>query len=350
MKIALLTIWHEKNYGAELQAYATVRAITELGHDVKLIDIRLSDAMKKSRKRKTLDLFLYFSPIERKFNRFWKKYIPTTRRYKGIEDLIQNPPEADIYMVGSDQVWNPDITREFSEIFFLNFGDKNTKRVSYASSFGVEFWEHEEMLNKIKGLLSRFNCITCREQSGVKILKDTFQLQSMHVIDPTLLHDDYQELIGVPQKKPTLAYYPLSKDLELEELVHTICSELDLIPHNISKKRLLLGTIVWDKPGIEQWVKGIAESQFVITRSFHGLAFCLVYNKQFAMLATRNNRSTRITDLLKLLGIENRYFKDTSELIQAKPWKESIDYKTLNARLNIVKEHSIGLLKEMLSQ
>ena len=98
MKIALLTIWHEKNYGAELQAYATIKVLQQLGHDVKMIDIRLSDMGKPSLGGRISLLVESISPNHRKFEYFWKSYIPTTQRYTSIEELQANPPEADIYI------------------------------------------------------------------------------------------------------------------------------------------------------------------------------------------------------------------------------------------------------------
>ena len=137
MKVALLTIWHEKNFGAELQAYATIKILQQLGHDPKMIDIRLSDISQTNIKGKIGNFISNFGPSQRKFEQFWKKYTPVTQRYRNLKELQNNPPAADVYMVGSDQVWNPDIVKGFTNVFFLNFGSDIIKRVYYASSFGV---------------------------------------------------------------------------------------------------------------------------------------------------------------------------------------------------------------------
>lgn len=348
MKIALLTIWHEKNYGAELQAYALIRAIRDLGHSVEMIDIRLSDKTPQTAKSKVLNTVLSFSPSEKKFEHFWKKNIPTTKRYKTVLELKNDPPQVDIYMVGSDQVWNPDITGDFSKLFFLNFGSDKIKRVSYASSLGVSTWLHNEMKDDICTLLGRFSYITCREQSGVNILNNVFQVSARRVLDPTLLHENYVELTGDINEKPTLAYYPLSKDIKMETLVSRLCSQLNLQPININKKKYLYGKAVWNQPSVNQWIRNIAEAKFVITRSFHGLAFCLIYKRQFAMLATRNNRSTRVTDLLELMGLETRYYNSIEELEEAKPWTVKIDYTVVNEILQKHRIQSLEILRKML--
>ena len=348
MKIALLTIWHEYNYGAELQAYATIRALKELGHEVEMIDIRLSDQVRRKGLSKVKALVSELFPISLKFRHFWNKNISTTKRYKSEDELRKSPPKADVYLVGSDQVWNPDITKEYIKLYFLDFGLSSTKRVSYASSFGVEKWGDVRLIPEVKNLLKRFSYTTCRESSGVRILSDTFGIYGRHVVDPTLLFNDYKELIGQTNERKTLAYYPLSKDYQLENLSKRLCEELQLKPVNINQKKNIFKKLTWNKPSIESWIRSIAESKFVITRSFHGLAFCLIYKRQFAMLATRNNRGIRVTELLASLGLSDRYFYSVEELEKKQPWLHIIDYDKVEEKLNPMRTDSWKILKEML--
>jgi hypothetical protein len=349
MKVALLTIWHEYNYGAELQAYATVKILKHLGHDVEMIDIRLSDQIIGSTKKKIVNKIQQLSPYHRKFDSFWRRYIPTTRRFRSLQDIMDNPPVADCYMVGSDQVWNPDITRKFSLLYFLNFGKSETKRISYASSFGVSKWSHNELTAEIKRLLINFVACTCREASGVKILKQNFDIEANRVLDPTLLFDNYEELTGLIHERKTLAYYPLSSDSELEAFAKQLGNELKLTPVDINKKKKLFKNIVWNRPSIEQWVTNIAESQFVITRSFHGLAFSLIYSRQFAIIAVRNDRAIRVLNLLEELGLEDRFFSSVEELNIKRPWEKIIDYEIVGNKLHTLRSASIESLNKMLA-
>ena len=114
MKIALLTIWHEKNYGAELQAYATIKAIKHLGHCPEMINIHLASKEQPSFLGRIANFIEKLLPASTKFERFWSYYIPKTKKYNSVSELYNDPPQADIYIVGSDQVWNPDITKEFT--------------------------------------------------------------------------------------------------------------------------------------------------------------------------------------------------------------------------------------------
>lgn len=348
MKIALLTIWREKNYGAELQAYATIKVLQQLGHDVEMIDIRLSDCSHLNWKGNIGRFISQLGPSHKKFCNFWNKHIPTTKRYKSIKEIQANPPQADVYIVGSDQVWNPKLTKEFATLYFLNFGDNNVKRISYASSFGTDKWNYPNLKEEVKSLLDRFAHVTCREDSGVEILNEEFGIFADHVIDPTLLLDNYSDLTGQTTERETLVYYPLSTDHELETYSHKLAEELNLIAVNNKFCTTILDFAEWDRVSIAEWVKNIAEAKFVVTRSFHGMVFSILHKRQFAVLAGNHGRSTRLTSLLKILGIEDRFFNSIEELDNAKPWTKTIDYTAVYPKLMKIRELSINTLKRSL--
>ena len=345
MKIALLTIWREKNYGAELQAYATIKVLQQLGHDVEMIDIRLSDCSHLNWKGRIGRFISQLGPSHKKFCSFWEKHIPTTKRYKSIKEIQEEPPLADIYIVGSDQVWNPMLTKEFATLYFLNFGDKNIKRISYASSFGTDKWNYPNLKEEVKKLLDKFDHVTCREDSGVKILKDEFGIIADQVIDPTLLFENYDELTGKTTERDILVYYPLTTDPELRMYSLKLAKELNLKPVNNKRCTSVLGFAEWDRVSIAEWIKNIAEAKFVITRSFHGMVFSILHKRQFAILPASYGRSTRLTSLLKLLGLEDRFFNSIEDLNNARPWTKEIDYTIVNPKLMEIKKQSINTLK-----
>ena len=331
------------NYGAELQAYATVRVLQEMGHQVEMIDIRLSDCHKSNTIGRIGRVLSSFGPAYRKFDSFWKHYIPVTKRYYSMDSIQADPPQGDVYLVGSDQVWNPDLTGDFAKLFFLNFGGDQVRRVSYASSFGTTKWEGGELTEEVSYLLQRFSHISCREQSGVKILH-TFGIESRVVLDPTLLLEEYSALTGSLYSKNTLVYYPLSDDPELANYASALSKQLGLELINNNRTSTLFGHFTWDRVGIEEWVRNIAESAFVITRSFHGLVFCIVYKKPFAIIANKNNRGSRIINLLEQLNLKNRYFDSIQECTEARPWNQSIDYEAVYSKLKLLRIESINFL------
>lgn len=345
MKIALLTIWREKNYGAELQAYATIKTLQQMGHDVEMIDIRLSDCSRPNWKGRIGRFISQFGPSHKKFCNFWEKHIPTSKRYKSLEEIQANPPEADIYIVGSDQVWNPQLTRDFAKLYFLNFGNDKTKRISYASSFGTDKWKFPDLKDDIKRLLERFSHVTCREDSGVQMLKNEFGIDSKQVVDPTILLESYKDLTGETEEKETLVYYPLSNDPKLEEYSKSLAKRMGLTAINNKQSSTMLKIAEWDRVCIAEWVKNIAEAKFVVTRSFHGMVFSIIHKRQFAVVAGSHGRSTRLTSLLRILGLEDRFFESIESLDKAEPWTKRIDYSTITPKLEEIRQNSIEILK-----
>lgn len=351
MKISLLTIWHCSNYGAELQTYATVRALKQLGHEVEVIDFRLTEKYPKTKKEKIAEFINSLTLSDCKFNRFWKKFIRNkTTHYRNLEELKNNPPKSDCYLVGSDQVWNEDITKRKADAYFLNFGDENVLRVSYSSSIGVDYWNGSEELTKIvKRQFDKFKAISCREKTGCKVLRDTFGKEITNVLDPTLLHDSYPELTGKTKQRRTLVFYPLTTYPELESFSKGLANRLGLKFVNNNKRTMLTKHIAWNRRSVQEWVKNIAEAEFVVTHSFHGLAFSIIYRKQFIIVKTKSsNRQTRLTDLLTELGLMDRFFNTCEEAEMSKVWEKPIDYDSVYLKLEKMRKISYDYLKEAL--
>lgn len=353
MRIALLTIWHVGNYGAELQAYATCRVLTDLGHEVTIIDFRENERQDETLKSKLARHISSCTLSYFKFSAFWEKYFPNkTRHYHSYEELKANPPEADLYLVGSDQVWNYKITAEKAEAFFLAFGTDEVKRASYAPSFGMGEWNANEQLTSVaRQMLNKFTAVSCREASGVRILKEKFNIEAVEVLDPTLLFDEYFGMnCQNASEDGTLAYYPLSDNNELTKFSTKLAHELGLYPNNINRKVHLTNTIAWNRPSVEQWVKGIARASLVVTPSFHGLAFSLLFRKQFIIVNNNINqeRKVRMTDLLDKFGLADRYFDSIERAEAIKIWEQTIDYDTVTHKLLELRSASIDYLNKML--
>lgn len=352
MKIALLTIWHCYNYGAEMQAYATCRALTSLGHDVELIDLPLYEEIPPIKKH-IAHLIGALSPQVSKFNRFWDAHIlHKTRTYKSVEDLRKDPPQADIYLVGSDQVWNRDITKDYASAFFLDFGADDIRRISFSSSFGVNEWNESEALTALVGKrLRQFYAVSCREQTGINILKETFGIDyAVNTLDPTLLFDNYSELTGKLSEKNTVAFYPLSfNDNALKPIAEKVASVLSAQAKNANPYKLIPHTsLVWDRNSISEWLRTIAEARFVITQSFHGLVFSILHHRQFAVInMAKHGRQSRIIDLLSALGLENRYFTSENAFLQSNIIYETVDYASVDSKLQTLRNASWDYLKRV---
>lgn len=353
MKIALITIWHCGNYGAEMQAYATVKALRQLGHEVETVDFRLYEP--KHTLRSLVGKWLTeISPAQRGFEKFWKKYIQNiSQHYSNLEELKANPPLADVYMVGSDQVWNEDITGQRSAAFLLDFGSEATRRVSYASSIGVSQWCFSpSFTNKVSHQLGKFEALSCREITGAKVLSQEFGLQVKQVLDPTLLHKDYREITGPIQEVETLVFYPLSPgDTAAVPFCKELAAKLGLRYVNANPYTFLPGTpVAWKRNSIAQWIRAIGGASLVVTGSFHGLAFSIIHHRQFILINdNKQGRNSRMMDLLHLLGLEHRLFTSAQEAMASQVWLEKIDYKAVDERLTQARNESWNYLKESLS-
>lgn len=348
MKVALLTIWHEYNYGAELQSYATIKYLKILGHEVSFVNYKLANERDYSLKGKLAQYLLPITKIYRKFDSFWKKYFPLTKEYKSFDELSATPPIADIYVVGSDQVWNSDITKKSTPIYYLGFVPKSIRKISISSSFGrseVSSYE-KDMISKY---LSDFYRLSVREASGVNIIRDNCGKDAIHLLDPVFLFNNYNELIGEYNKRNNLVFFPLSEDKQMEDFAIEMARELKLSYKNANKKTKITKSLVWDAPSVEEWIKSIAEASFVITPSFHGMVLSLLYNKPFVVIYPHNiSRSVRIVEMLKYLRLEKRFFSSYSSARQSNVWYESIDYGKVNQLIEIRREEMKNYIKTSL--
>ena len=162
MKIGLLTYHHSVNNGAMLQTYATVKALKQLGHDVLIVDVRQPEKKHSSLIGGVVNL-LYFKR-NKDIQNFRNSFYPTlTRRYFSVDELRNDPPQVDCLVVGSDQTWNPDISKEMALAYFLDFGDEQLRRFSYAASFGISRWpDNSTITSNVHNALNRFSCISVR--------------------------------------------------------------------------------------------------------------------------------------------------------------------------------------------
>ena len=345
MRIGLLTYHYTVSYGATLQTYATCKALEQLGHEVEIIDYRIEQK----------DSLLYriaFYAKEWDTRKLWKRvYPPVSCHYQDAEALKTAKLDYDAIIVGSDQTWNPSISKDKCREFFLNFGPEETRRISYASSFGMSSWpaKYGELIPEIKQLLGRFHAISTREEAGQKILKDTFGIDSTLVIDPTLLIEDFSELSGniVPNHR-LISFTMIRSKQQLQHVLE--------LGKALGKKPVMTSTIFpyrgfkYQYPSsIGKWLRDIGGADFVVVDSFHALVFCLKYHRQFVVITPDNGLNSRLKNLLDMVGLGNRFFHDIDLAI---PFRriidEQIDYGEVDRILRQEKEKSLSFLRTSL--
>lgn len=349
MKIGLLTFHHSSNIGAMMQTYATCRALKELGHEVVIVDIRQPE--NKHHGIKKLASTILFGKHQYDLNRFEKDYYPPlTKRYYSVDELKNDPPKVDCLVVGSDQTWNPDISKEMSMAYFLDFGSDKLRRFSYASSFGAGSWEREDdETTSVHDALHKFQNISVRERTGVAICKDVFNIEAKLVVDPTLLFKGYPEITGRIRERNELLCYKIKRNEDFYNNIGNVKKSMGIPARLLNNPIPVRGLKYTYFPSVKEWIERVGGAKFVLTDSFHGVAFSLNYERQFVVIKNHTIRDARFVDLLTELGLESRIYNSVEEIGKKDRWREPIDYKCVNPILDKLRASSWEYLKEALT-
>ncbi len=365
-KAALITCHNIKNYGSVFQTYATTKIFEKHGYDVTVIDYQRPGTDNNGFRKKILGeshlarkpiigiffpliLLPSFSKMETVFSDFLRKKIKLTEKtYLSENELKEDCPEADLYISGSDQIWNSDINGRIERPYYLSFIPDEKIKISFASSFGKTELRSEEEENR--ALLGRYKWLSTREQSGVEIIK-RLGLDADAVLDPTfwLNREEWDELAEpVKTLEHYILVYQLHQNTEMDQYVKKLeneygmpCLRIDLYYHYMIKAGK---HIVCPRPG--QVITLIKNADYVISDSFHMTAFSIIYNKLFLSIFSANSFNDRISNILNYFGLENRMLKVYSDFTSL---RENIDYHEVNVRLNKKKEDMQVLLDQKLS-
>lgn len=305
MKIAILTYHRAFSYGALLQCYALSTFLHQQGHEVKLLR---SDLHGENTWKYWLNSYTKCSS----FRNFRKHFLPSE---------ANSGEQFDLYIVGSDQVWNPSFPLRPLDYYF-SFLSPVAKRISYAASFGMNDWDlGGEMTKKIQECLCRFSTVTVREQSSANICRDVFGIHADIVLDPTLLLGDFENLYSVPinEKNGTLFCYRVSQQEDWGSLSKDIANKLGLklytpLPVKRIKCAPNMGGLNTVHLSVQEWLDAIRSSSFVLTDSFHTMVFAILNRKPFLVLPSVKSRMGRVTSLLSILNIEEHY-KEVGDII-----------------------------------
>ena len=338
-KINLLTIHWGNCYGAVMQTLATCQILRELGHDVSVINLIPKGSWKKYINLKSWAFILQ----DFQFYKFKHRYFKfMTRRMSRVKKSML--PRADFTVVGSDQVWNKDITGYLSKDFFLSFLDDADKRFSLASSFGKYKWtEDERCTSEVKCALKKFLKVSTREDSGIEICKNIFEVEAVQLIDPTLVCETFTNLVKKEKEQIaiyTFLYHQNEKVMRILDLFECE-SKLPML------KRCYFSIVLHSGP--LDWLNNIYNSRFVITDSFHCVAFCIIFKKQFAVVCGNRSQFTRIESLLTLLQLQNRIVDSPDRIKIAEIVNNKIDYNPVSKILELEAERYKQFVNEVMS-
>lgn len=348
MKIGLLTYHYSANIGAVMQAYATCRALRELGHEVVIVDIRQPEGNHSGLVKLVADAANLKRDLDlRKFKSM--HYPPMTRRYLSVSELRDDPPHVDCLLAGSDQTWNPDISKEMAMAYFLDFGGDGIRRVSYASSFGRDSWPDDSPITKdVQKALARFQHISVREATGLAILSHTFWLNGTLVVDPTMLFADYQELTGPIPEKDELVCYKLERNPAFYAGIEAVKQMAGMPARLLNNSYPVKGLRYTCPPGVSEWIGRLGGARMVLTDSFHGTVFSLLYKRNFVAVMNKNGKDSRMLDLLKAVGLQDRAFESMEALKEDPSWLQPIDYSVVEPSVRALRDASWDYLKKAL--
>lgn len=375
-KIAILTQPLITNFGGTLQAFALQKLLTKKGYDVEIINYQynqISDVKKflsiiKNRILGKNKIYPFFEKeldlIRIEHKRFIKKYMKCSKIIYSVNDLkgYFKEKKFDAVVVGSDQVWRVAYSPRI-ESFFLDFLDDNEKikKVAYSASFGIDNWQfNKEKTIEIQKLVHKFDAIAVREVSAVGICNEFLNIEVQHTLDPTLLLEprDYLELLSISDKvscnKGKIFTYVLDNDNKKKEAIEKIAKKMnkDIFtnqPKNKVKNNLFIKNYEsYIYPSIENWIKSFHEADFIITDSFHGTVFSIIFNKPFISIVNNERGASRFESLLEQLGLASRMVYEISE-ISNHLISEVVDYNLVNERLSKLKIESINYLENSLN-
>lgn len=356
------------NAGSALQTYALLTTVKKFGFKGEIIDYDYpNEYHRQLRKQNRINPFLllflrirYYilyrkTKQKRKYEKFWAGNYTLSSAYHTKEELMANPPEYDIYLTGSDQVWNP--YNIGLDVSFFSCFSKTSNKISYASSFAVR-----ELPNEVRKAysdeLKHFKAISVREQSGSALVHTMCNKEAFVACDPTmLLHaDEYLELIkGLPrtrEKKYVLVYaldYAFNPYPAIDQIAKKVQKALNvdivyLLANSVDHYKL--GRSVTDA-GPCDFLELIYNADFIITSSFHGTAFSLIFRKPFIAVAPPpSHNDERITSLLKTVGAEEQVVYNNGKLPEQ--MNLCVDYSYIGPRLESYINESKDYLKKAL--
>jgi hypothetical protein len=362
LKVGVVTFHSANNYGATLQTWALQKVLKNFGLDTGVIhyhpDIidRLYDPMmqKKGVRRQVRKIgmsVVHKKSLTRyhKFQSFLHNRFKLIGDFKTYEELNKAGLNLDAYIVGSDQVWNVDHTDGFDPAYFLNFAEPGRKKISYAASIGKDYI-HSKIKEEFRDSLRTFTGISVRERSVVEAVQELTDQPVEVVLDPTLLlkKEDYEEIkVKSHVKEPYILVYMIERNEQVIALANKISIALGL---PIIQRRPIKGFVNELSPfytaDAGEFIGLIESAEYVITNSFHGTVFSIVYGKPFVSML-HSDTGSRTVDLLNDLELESHILNDMNDFNDFNIFKID-EPERLRKRIEMLKESSSEFLRKSL--
>ncbi len=357
MKIGIVTQPLYRNYGGVLQAWALQEKLRKMGHEPVTIDYlpdnRASRFIILCSWIKTCFLLCLGrrrpfarrgSVIERPemFDRFVRKNMSLTKRIFRYKSSLVRKYGFEAVITGSDQVWRPQYNQFLPDMFLRFVNKSNVRKIAYAASFGVDNWEFTDRWTlECASLAKRLDVISVREHSGIALCKEHLGVDATEMLDPTLLHtmEDYERLCAdIPRAKESyLVSYVLDLTPEKQSFIETIAAQQGLPVRIFSADSD--ATL-----SVEQWLAIYRDAQYVVTDSFHGTVFSLLFHKPFLSIVNEERGASRLYNLLLKFCLNSRLINTLDETALS----DDINWNSIDERLRRLRLESTDFIQRAL--
>lgn len=365
-KIGIITFHRAHNYGAMLQVYALQTLLREK-HDVNVINYRnkeLENQYKVFRldgdnaiakmKSALADTVYYAKNKERhkNFETFLNNELKLSEEFNSEQDLSENPPKYDIYITGSDQVWNYNTSCKKVQAYTLNFGNKDVKKISYAASIGTKEF-HKEHVQEYVNNVENLDKISVRENDAKKYLEGLINKDIEVTLDPALLLNEQQWEnkfdLKNEEKEKYIFTYMLGNDPEYYKVSNYISEKTGCKIVHVGRRDKELKNVLRNaySDGPIEFLKLIKNAEYVVATSFHATVFSIIFHKKFWILPPKKT-SSRMVNLLEKLGLADRIIYSLDELLK-KDYSKEINYQEVDKILNVEREKSINWLNNAIN-
>lgn len=355
-KVGVITFHNYDNYGAILQSYALQKRLSQLGTSPEIIDYNceyISNPFRLTNlKEKGLFNYIYgaighicYIPRRfrcNKFRRLMRYSKPATKK-----DMSAVSDKYDIYLAGSDQIWDYKLTN-FDTTYFLDFVAEGKKKCSYAASIG-EHLPPEEYRDEYARLLGDFDEILVREEYGADVVEELTGKRPPSACDPTLLlrAEEWSKLAKAPKKKEKyILVYQLGINTEIVDFVRRLQKKTGYkvvyVPFPLVG---LLKCSCKIAIGPSEWMGLFQNAEYVVSDSFHGVVFSLLFNRKFFAMVNGHHTNKRVDQLLHYVNLTDRTIDDVSD----EQLTEEIDFDYVNERLEELRNSSLQQLKRIIN-
>lgn len=330
MKIKTITCHEVYNYGASLQEYALLQFLNEQGWQASVLHYKppyLSGhfnmwSVSTRFDKPLLKQFYLLAKLpgrlkalkkKRAFDLFHEKHIPTdVKLYTNNQELKEDLPEGDVFICGSDQIWNSFFENGKDPAFYLNFVPDNKRKISYAASFAIDELD-EEIKPLVKENVERMHAVSVRETSGLTILKGLGIEKAVQVLDPVfLLERSHWDRFIFPINEDFIFIYDFDSNPLIKEIALELKKEKGWKIYSLNQNIDYADENFWLE-GPERFLSLVSQSKMNLTNSFHSLAFSLIFQKQFVVVNRMEKINTRMRDLLQLVGLQNYLITNKKE-------------------------------------